>query len=119
MQPIALIDIGINLAHDSYDRDRAEVIARARAAGIVGMIVTGSTLADSARAIALCARWPGILRATAGVHPHHASGFHAPDCARLAELYAMEGGQLLYTVKLRLEDSDQEVVVRTFYSRAE
>ena len=88
MQPIALIDIGINLAHDSYDRDRAEVIARARAAGIVGMIVTGSTLADSARAIALCARWPGILRATAGVHPHHASGFHAPDCARLAELYA-------------------------------
>ncbi|HLG52729.1 MAG TPA: TatD family hydrolase [Steroidobacteraceae bacterium] len=88
MQPIALIDIGINLTHDSYDRDRAEVIARARAAGIVAMIVTGSTLADSARAIALCAQWPGILRATAGVHPHHATGFHAPDGARLADLYA-------------------------------
>jgi len=88
MQPCALIDIGINLAHDSYDRDRVEVIARARAAGIVAMIVTGSTLADSARALALCRQWPGILRATAGVHPHHATGFQAADCARLVELYA-------------------------------
>ena len=41
------------------------------------------------------------------------------DLGEIDELYAMEGGQLLYTVKLRLEDSDQEVVVRTFYGRAE
>lgn len=88
MQLAALIDIGVNLAHDSYDRDRAEVIARARAAGVVAMIVTGSTLPDSARALALCREWPGILRATAGVHPHHATGFQATDCAQLAEIYA-------------------------------
>ena len=88
MQPIALIDIGINLGHDSYDRDRAAVIARAQAAGVIAMIVTGSTVADSARAIALCREWPTLLRATAGVHPHHASGFQAADCVRLAELYA-------------------------------
>lgn len=88
MQPPALIDIGINLAHDSYDRDRAEVIARAQAAGVVAMIVTGSTLADSVRAIALCRKWPGLLRATAGIHPHHAAGFHDTDRASLADLYA-------------------------------
>jgi TatD DNase family protein len=88
MTPPALIDIGINLAHDSYDRDRAEVIARARAAGVAAMIVTGSTLADSARAIALCCDHPALLRATAGVHPHHASGFGAADRARLEELLA-------------------------------
>lgn len=88
MQPSALIDIGINLAHHSYDRDRAAVIDRARAAGVVGMIVTGSTLDDSERAIALCSQWPGMLRATAGVHPHHATGFLASDRARLAGLYA-------------------------------
>ncbi len=88
MQLPALIDIGINLAHDSYDRDRADVIARARAAGVVAMIVTGSTLADSARALALCRQLPGILRATAGVHPHHAAGFQASDCAALVDLYA-------------------------------
>ena len=41
----ALIDIGINLAHDSYDADRDAVIARAQAAGVVQMVITGSTLA--------------------------------------------------------------------------
>ncbi len=85
--PPALIDIGINLAHDSFDRDRALVIARAQAAGVVAMIVTGSTLPDSARALELCRQWPGLLRATAGVHPHHAAGFHEADCAELAQLF--------------------------------
>ncbi len=84
----ALIDIGVNLSHDSYDQDRAEVIARAQHAGVVAMIVTGSTLADSARALELCRRWPGLLRATAGVHPHHAAGFQDSDCAELTDLYA-------------------------------
>ena len=87
-EPAALIDIGINLAHDSYDRDRAEVIARAQAAGVVAMIVTGSTLSDSARALELCRQWPQMLRATTGVHPHHAAGFQESDRAALAELYA-------------------------------
>lgn len=87
MQLPALIDIGVNLAHESYDRDRADVIERSHAAGVVAMIVTGSTLADSVRAIEICREWPTILRATAGVHPHHAAGFQAPDCARLSDLY--------------------------------
>lgn len=84
----ALVDIGINLAHDSYERDRAEVIARARSAGVVAMIVTGSTVDDSARAIALCHEHPAILRATAGVHPHHATTLREGDAPRLAELLA-------------------------------
>ncbi len=85
---IPLVDIGINLAHDSYERDRAEVIARARQAGVVAMIVTGSTLEDSARAIALCRGRPGMLRATAGVHPHHATTLREGDAPRLADLLA-------------------------------
>jgi TatD DNase family protein len=52
------------------------------------MIVTGSSLDDSARAVALCRQWPGQLRATAGVHPHHAATFHDTDVPRLAELLA-------------------------------
>ena len=88
MQPRAVIDIGINLAHTSYDQDRADVIARAQGAGVIAMIVTGSTLADSARALELCRQWPGLLRATAGVHPHHAAGFLDSDRAVLADLLA-------------------------------
>ena len=40
------------------------------------------------------------------------------DLGEIDELYAMEGAQLLYTVKIRLEDSKQEVVIRTYYGRA-
>jgi TatD DNase family protein len=84
--PAPLIDIGINLAHDSYDRDRDAVIARARAVGVVQMMVTGASLAGSVRAVALAREHPGRLFATAGVHPHHASDLDAATLSALAEL---------------------------------
>jgi TatD DNase family protein len=84
--PVELIDIGINLAHDSYDSDRAAVIERARHAGVIQLVVTGSTLASSAQAIALAAAAPRRLFATAGVHPHHASELSASRLSELREL---------------------------------
>jgi TatD DNase family protein len=81
-----LVDIGVNLAHDSYDADRAAVIERARAAGVTRMIVTGSSLASSRRALELAHEWPGVLYATAGVHPHHAADLRADDLPVLREL---------------------------------
>jgi TatD DNase family protein len=83
---VTLIDIGINLAHDSYAADREAVIARAHAAGVTQMLVTGSTLASSRQAIELARAHPGRLFATAGVHPHHASELDAERLAELAEL---------------------------------
>jgi TatD DNase family protein len=68
-----LIDIGINLAHDSFDADREEVIARAVAAGVSQMIVTGSSAASTRRALELARAHPRVLFATAGMHPHHAT----------------------------------------------
>jgi TatD DNase family protein len=81
-----LIDIGINLAHDSYDADREAVLGRARAGGVVQMIVTGSSLASTAAAISLALRHPQRLFATAGVHPHQASELTTERLAELAEL---------------------------------
>jgi TatD DNase family protein len=86
MAPPLLVDIGANLAHDSFDDDRKAVIERAVAAGVAAMIVTGSTLPDTERAIALCTRYPDRLRATAGVHPHHASSLADADSERLEAL---------------------------------
>jgi TatD DNase family protein len=82
------VDIGINLAHDSYDADRSAVIERARAAGVTRMIVTGSTLASSRAALALAREWPGVLYATAGVHPHHATDIDATHRTAFRELLA-------------------------------
>jgi TatD DNase family protein len=70
-----LIDIGCNLTHDSFDEDREEVLDRARAAGVVQMIVTGASEDGSTAALALARSHPGELFATAGVHPHRASAF--------------------------------------------
>jgi TatD DNase family protein len=67
-----LIDIGINLTHDSYDGDRAEVLLRAQRAGVRRLIVTGASAAGSHAARDLAHAHPGVLYATAGVHPHHA-----------------------------------------------
>lgn len=73
--PPPLIDIGINLSHDSFDHDRPEVMQRARDAGLVTMIVTGTSVAGSTAAAALAAEHPGFLYSTAGVHPHEAESF--------------------------------------------
>lgn len=41
------------------------------------------------------------------------------DLGEVDEIYAMEGNGLVFTFKIRLEDSDNEVVIRTYYGRAE
>ncbi|MEJ2258392.1 MAG: TatD family hydrolase [Woeseiaceae bacterium] len=73
--PISLIDIGANLAHDSFDDDRDEMMQRAAQAGVATMIVTGSSDESNVRAAELADASPGTLYATAGVHPHHASDY--------------------------------------------
>lgn len=85
-----LVDIGVNLAHDSFDSDRAEVIARAREAGVARMIITGSSLQSSAAALQLAAGDPGLF-ATVGVHPHHATEVDAAHFPELAAMAAQPG----------------------------
>lgn len=84
-----LIDIGANLTHSSFDRDREAVLERAAAAGVAQMIVTGANPASSQQAFDLARAHAGRLFATAGIHPHHAAELEqAPDLiealARLA-----------------------------------
>ncbi len=82
------IDIGINLAHTSFDADRETVIARAAAAGVTQLIVTGATVAGSEAALKLAKARPGRLFATAGVHPHHAAELDAGQLEQLGALLA-------------------------------
>ncbi len=84
--PLTLIDIGINLGHDSYDSDRDAVIARARQAGVAQMIITGASLEGTRKAIELARAHPGELFATAGIHPHHATELTPEALSELEEL---------------------------------
>ena len=81
-----LIDIGANLGHESFRHDLADVIRRAAEHGVNRMLVTGASRAGSEHALALARAHPDVLRATAGVHPHHAIDYDDATDALLREL---------------------------------
>ncbi len=79
-----LADIGANLAHASFREDFGAVLARARAAGVDTIVVTGTSLAESGHAAEIAAAHG--LYATAGVHPHNARDCNAQTIPALREL---------------------------------
>ena len=88
MQPrIAnLVDIGANLTHPAFHGDLPGVLARAREAGVGRMVITGTSVLESARASGLAKEHPEVLFATAGVHPHHAAECDASTIPALRAL---------------------------------
>jgi TatD DNase family protein len=82
-----LIDIGANLGHESFAHDLAAVLERARVAGVARMIVTGASRDGSPRALELAQAHPGVLFATAGVHPHHATEYTDEADAEMRALH--------------------------------
>ncbi|MGA2396697.1 MAG: TatD family hydrolase [Steroidobacteraceae bacterium] len=86
-----LIDIGANLTHSSFAADLDQVIRAAVAAGVTGLVVTGTDLASSLAAADLAARHARMLWSTAGVHPHHAAAFEPAVRAHLEEVLARPG----------------------------
>ncbi|MGB5324608.1 MAG: TatD family hydrolase [Pseudomonadales bacterium] len=86
-----MIDIGANLAGDTFLDDFEQVLQRARHHGVEQIIVTGSDLESSRRAQALHCEHPDYLFATAGVHPHVARSFNDDSLAALQALLAQPG----------------------------
>lgn len=81
-----LVDIGANLAHDSFDHDRPALLQRAWDAGLDAIVITGSCAASSARALTLAQDDPQRLFSTAGLHPHHASAWSVEMLAQFRDL---------------------------------
>ena len=67
-----LFDTHAHLHFPEYAGDRAAVLARAREAGVVGMVTVGTDLATAEAAIALASAEPDVW-ASVGVHPHDAA----------------------------------------------
>lgn len=87
-----LVDIGLNLTHQRFDKDREAVLSRARAARVQQMILTGTNVIASKQAANYAARYAldpahrNILFSTAGVHPHDAGDVSEDYIARLRTL---------------------------------
>lgn len=67
-----MFDIGVNLTSSQFAKDHAEVVERAFAAGVKGMLLTGTSLQESEQAQRLASRYDRCW-STAGVHPHDSS----------------------------------------------
>lgn len=79
-----LIDTHCHLGDDAYRHDLAEVLQRARQAGVGHVVVIGESPQAADRALAL-AESDGRLWATAGVHPHLAGIWSGGSAAWLAD----------------------------------
>ncbi len=89
-----LIDIGVNLTHPSLLKEVDAVIERAQAAGVMQLVLTGTTLEDSENALNLCLRLDAgeALFSTAGVHPHEASTWNAAAARTSRDLAGQSQG---------------------------
>lgn len=81
-----MIDIGVNLTNARFDKDRDEVILRAKQAYVNAMVVTGTNFEESQHAIKLCQQYPEYLYSTVGIHPHDADNAAVNFQEKLAAL---------------------------------
>ncbi|HBP20960.1 MAG TPA: hydrolase TatD, partial [Planctomycetes bacterium] len=81
-----IVDSHCHVSTSRYDEDRAEVLSRARAAGVAAMIDVGCDLASSEASLALAEAEPELVYATVGLHPHEAKHWDEETPARLREL---------------------------------
>lgn len=82
---MAYFDSHCHLDPMRYGDELPQVLARARAAGLVGMTVIGTRAGDSEAAAELAAREPGIV-AAAGIHPNDVAEIAADEWDRVRRL---------------------------------
>lgn len=80
-----LVDIGVNLTSGRFHDNWREVVQSANQAGVESLIITGTSLTETAQAIEQTKAGDGLY-ATAGVHPHHANECDDHFIDQLAEL---------------------------------
>lgn len=67
-----LCDIGVNLTNNRFNDDWQETVHRASQAGVNKLIITGTDIEESRRALAMSEQLPAHCYATVGIHPHYA-----------------------------------------------
>ncbi len=84
-----MIDTHCHLHDRAFEDDRAEVVERAREAGVATMLTVGTDLADSRAAIEIARRYR--LFAAVGVHPHEAASAPPELADELTKLLLEDG----------------------------
>lgn len=87
-----LVDIGVNLSNKRFNEDTEDVLQRAQQAQVSKLVLTGTSVAESHAVLALCEqyseRFPNMLYATCGIHPHEADSLQTDSIENLRALAA-------------------------------
>ncbi|MBR4903667.1 MAG: TatD family hydrolase [Selenomonadaceae bacterium] len=79
------IDTHCHMEDENFNSDRAEVLERAKVAGVEAIINFGSTMESSIAICELAKNFSGIYGGI-GIHPEEIDDFDKNTCAKLAEL---------------------------------
>lgn len=85
-----LVDTHAHLDDEQFTGHEAEVLERARRAGVVQVIAIGITVASSRRCVALARGYAGVF-ASVGIHPNSAAEAHPGDWGQIEELAGEPG----------------------------
>lgn len=80
-----LVDSHCHLDFPEFAPELDAVVARARAAGVGGMVTIGTKLTEFERVLAVADRFADVW-CSVGIHPHEAANEPDTDAARIAEL---------------------------------
>lgn len=86
---MSMIDTHCHLSDAAFDTDRADVIERARNAGVEKMVAVGGggPIEESEKSADIAALY-NFIRSTAGIHPHDARSYDDAIEARIERLLA-------------------------------
>jgi TatD DNase family protein len=80
-----MIDSHCHLTDSAFDEDREQVLERAKEAGITHCIVVADSIESAEKGITLTKRFPEMLSASIGIHPHKASEWNEKSDMKLRE----------------------------------
>ena len=112
-----LIDIGLNLMHSSFKKDRVEIIEEAKKVGVNQFIITGTNIHSSHMAREYASKYPNTLFSTSGVHPHDAktcNGHTIFELEKIAKDDEREAHDDLYNILSKHDQVIEKSVVHCF-----
>ncbi|VFP88055.1 TatD family hydrolase [Candidatus Erwinia haradaeae] len=68
-----MFDIGVNLTSSRFAKDYLDILKRARWVGVTGIIIIGTNVHNSNKALSLSQENKNYCWSTAGVHPHYSN----------------------------------------------
>lgn len=85
-----LFDTHTHIDQDAFDGNRAEVIDRARSAGVAQLIAVGCTAADSQKCVQIASEFDGVFAAV-GIQPNYIAEAQPEDWAMIEQLASQPG----------------------------